>query len=268
LGLQATEVENIHVLARRSQRRLRTGQRLWWWWWWLIHGASLGCMFEAALCNGRIKTPNAKGWIFAFTFFGAELSSCLSHDPRFCSNMATYATSTAGIAQFNRVLNEFKSDLTQDDAHDFNFTTSSDLKQVICQLQEEQKLGKRMQNLRRLSAFLEAMDQFDKVVHVFLNASDYLGFIWVRLRLDFSPLILTEGKGPAKLMLLVASSYSEALNTLLDAYQEIGEHMPLLEQYETHIGNNSYLQEIVGLIYQDILKFHHKAMKHFRQRGI
>jgi ankyrin repeat protein len=57
------------------------------------------------------------------------------------------------------------------------------------------------------------------------------------------------------------------LNTLLDAYQEIGEHMPLLEQYESHISSSPYLQEIVGLIYKDILNFHHKAMKHFRQRA-
>ena len=66
----------------------------------------------------------------------------------------------------------------------------------------------------------------------------------------------------------IAGSYSEALNDLLDAYQEIGEHMPLLEQYEPYIKSNPYLQEIVSLIYSDILTFHRKAMKHFRQRGI
>jgi len=44
--------------------------------------------------------------------------------------------------------------------------------------------------------------------------------------------------------------------------------MPLLEQYESHISNNHHLQEIVGLIYKDILDFHRKAMKHFKQRGL
>lgn len=93
--------------------------------------------------------------------------------------MATTVTSTAGAAQFNRVLSEFKRELSQDEVHDFSFTSSTDLKNAILQLQEEQKSKKRMQNLCRLSAFLEAMDQFDRVVHVFLNASNFIGFIWV-----------------------------------------------------------------------------------------
>jgi len=93
--------------------------------------------------------------------------------------MTTTITSTAGTAQFNRVLSEFKRELSQDEIHDFSFIVSTDLKHAILQLQEEQKSKKRMQNLNRLTAFIEAMDQFDKVVHVFLNASNYLGFIWV-----------------------------------------------------------------------------------------
>ena len=96
--------------------------------------------------------------------------------------MATNATSTAGTAQFNRTLGEFKRELSPEEVDDFNFITSTDLKKAILQLQNDQRSEKRMQNLSRLSAFLEAMDQFDKVVHVFLNASDYLGFIWVGLR--------------------------------------------------------------------------------------
>ncbi|KAF2492844.1 ankyrin [Lophium mytilinum] len=165
--------------------------------------------------------------------------------------MATTVQSAVGTAQFNRVLSDFKHELSQDEVDDFKFINSDDLKKAVHRLQEQQKSEKRMQNLRRLSSFLEAMDQFDKVVSVFLNATDYLGFIW----------------GPAKFMLLVAGSYSEALNTLLDAYQEIGDHIPLLEQYESLIHNSLYLQDIVGLIYKDILNFHRKAMKHFRQRA-
>jgi len=93
--------------------------------------------------------------------------------------MATATPSTAGAAHFNRVLSEFKRELSQDEVHDFDFFSSSDLKNTILQLQKEQQSQKRMQNLRRLSAFVEAMDQLDKVVHVFLNATNYLGFIWV-----------------------------------------------------------------------------------------
>lgn len=181
-------------------------------------------------------------------------------------------------SQFDRVLSKFKKDIPQDDVHDFSFVTAEDLKQAIHQLQEEQRSEKRMQNLRRLSAFVEAMDQFDKVIQIFLNASDYLGFVWVSLLGTlmesttltkhtgaresnasgivppiFSPFSLfrpTHAKDSQ-----IAGTYSEALNSLLDAYQEIGEHMPLLEQYEGLIMSNPYLQEILGLVYKDILNF-------------
>lgn len=171
--------------------------------------------------------------------------------------MATAASLTpkslpAATAHFDQVLSEFKAELSQHEVDDFSYTTAADLKEAIHQLQEEQASKKRMQNLRRLNAFVEAMDQYDKVIQVFLNATQYLGFIW----------------GPAKFMLLVASSHGDALNTLLEAYQEIGEHMPLLEQYESLMVNNPYLQQVVGFIYKDILDFHRKAMKHFRQRGL
>lgn len=95
--------------------------------------------------------------------------------------MTTPVISPAGTTQFNRVLNEFKRELSQDEIYDFSFTTSSDLKKEIQRLQEKQKSEKRMQNLRRPSAFVEAIDQFDKVVHVFLNVTNFLGFIWVCL---------------------------------------------------------------------------------------
>lgn len=55
---------------------------------------------------------------------------------------------------------------------------------------------------------------------------------------------------------------------LLDAYQEIGDHMPLLAQYESLVAENTYLREIIGMIYTDIMNFHRKAIRHFRQRGM
>lgn len=95
--------------------------------------------------------------------------------------MTPNAASPAAIAVFNRVLTEFQQELSMDEVDDFTFITADDLKKAVHQLQEEQKSKKRMQNLRRISAFLEAMDQFDKVIQVFLNTTNYLGFIWVSI---------------------------------------------------------------------------------------
>ncbi|OJD34180.1 zinc finger protein [Diplodia corticola] len=157
----------------------------------------------------------------------------------------------AATSPFDQALARFKGQLSDKEIVDFQLTSAEDLKRAILQLQKTQAGEKRMQNLHRLTAFVEAMDQFDKVVQVFLNASDYLGFIW----------------GPAKFMLLVAGSHADALNMLLEAYQQIGEHMPLLPQYESLTISGLYLHQVLGFLYTDILEFHCKALKHFRQRA-
>lgn len=82
---------------------------------------------------------------------------------------------------FNKILASFKATLTQDESENFRFATLDDLKQTVAEIQAEQGSARRLQNLRRIDAFLEAMEQYDKVVQVFLNAADLLAFIWVGL---------------------------------------------------------------------------------------
>lgn len=53
---------------------------------------------------------------------------------------------------------------------------------------------------------------------------------------------------------------------LLDAYEEIGDHIPLLEQYEDLMKRSPELEVILELIYKDILNFHQKAIRHFKNR--
>jgi hypothetical protein len=83
-------------------------------------------------------------------------------------------------SNFCRALEEFKATLSQDDLHDFKLSTLDDLKLSILAIQEKQASERKMKNLTRLKSFLEAMEQYDEVVKVFLNTSDILAFIWVR----------------------------------------------------------------------------------------
>jgi hypothetical protein len=45
-------------------------------------------------------------------------------------------------------------------------------------IQQEQDGRKKMMNMCRIQVCLETMQQFGKVVEVFLNVSDALAFIW------------------------------------------------------------------------------------------
>lgn len=82
---------------------------------------------------------------------------------------------------FERALEAFKADLVvkKKDHEQFKNTSLPDLLKQIEDLQRKQLSQRRGQNLARLKPFLEAMDQFGKVVEVFGNTSEIVAFIWV-----------------------------------------------------------------------------------------
>jgi len=55
---------------------------------------------------------------------------------------------------------------------------------------------------------------------------------------------------------------------LLDAYSQMGEHMPLLEKYKEVFGDNEHMMRVLALLYTDILEFHKRAIRFFSGKGI
>lgn len=53
----------------------------------------------------------------------------------------------------------------------------------------------------------------------------------------------------------------------MDAYQQIGESLPLLSKYQALCQSNQSMEEALALIYKDILEFHKKALRYFRHRS-
>ncbi|KAF2680111.1 hypothetical protein K458DRAFT_393383 [Lentithecium fluviatile CBS 122367] len=152
-------------------------------------------------------------------------------------------------ASFQSVLRNFTRSLTNEQKNQFSGTTLEDLHVAIEEVQQRQALEKRLQSMSRLKRFLEGMKEYDKVITVFLNSSQILAFVW----------------GPMKFLLQTACTFSEAFDALLDAYQQIGEHIPLLTQYEHHFRNQPHMASVLRLFYEDLLDFHWKAMRHFKK---
>lgn len=80
---------------------------------------------------------------------------------------------------FERILEDFKKTLKKRDLENFKHTTYGDITKCIGELQETQHKTRRNQNLRRLEPFVEAIDQYGKVVAIFCNSNDFVPFIWV-----------------------------------------------------------------------------------------
>lgn len=82
---------------------------------------------------------------------------------------------------FQHVLTTFKTKVDPKLASEFQMTTLTDLKGVLSSIQRKHNSERRVRNMGRLSRFLDAMDQYGKVIEVFLNVTDVLAFVWVSL---------------------------------------------------------------------------------------
>ena len=63
----------------------------------------------------------------------------------------------------------------------------------------------------------------------------------------------------------IAHSWVESFDILLDAYRQIGEHIPLLQQYRSLFEQNQHMGLILEMVYKDILEFHRCALSVFRR---
>lgn len=91
-------------------------------------------------------------------------------------------TSQTQSALFQKALDDFKSDLSQAEQDEITYTTLPALKKCILSIQN--KHAKNNKNLTRLLRFLELMEQYSKVIEVFLNTSAILCFVWVSMSCD------------------------------------------------------------------------------------
>lgn len=81
-------------------------------------------------------------------------------------------------AIFQDVLAKFTARLTKEEIKQFKFSSVDDVKDEVLKIQDAQGRRGEMMNLPRIQSFLEAMQDYGKVIEVFLNASSVLCFIW------------------------------------------------------------------------------------------
>ncbi|EMT62723.1 hypothetical protein FOC4_g10006356 [Fusarium odoratissimum] len=84
------------------------------------------------------------------------------------------------------------------------------------------------------------MEHVEKLVTIFLNASDFVAFIW----------------GPIKLALMVATTWTDAVRQLIDAYEEIAEALGNLAFFHNLIQSRDHLKLVLEDYFSDILRFH------------
>jgi hypothetical protein len=138
--------------------------------------------YPASASFWRLATPQST-WdeiqllaIARFTKTRNDLCRCL-----FCKASTISAMATSRSSAFQHVLATFKAKLDPELASEFEITTIVDLKRALASIQHKHNSERRVRNMGRLSRFLDAMDQYGKVIEVFLNVTDVLAFVWVHV---------------------------------------------------------------------------------------
>ncbi|EGU75917.1 hypothetical protein FOXB_13571 [Fusarium oxysporum f. sp. conglutinans Fo5176] len=141
---------------------------------------------------------------------------------------------------FERSLDLFRRELSDDQIKQMVGDNQQTLNDTIQATQNI--LGRRndLCKLTRIQRFLHAMEHVEKLVAIFLNASDFVAFIW----------------GPIKLALMVATTWTDAVRQLIDAYEEIAEALGNLAFFHTLIQSRDHLKLVLEDYFSDILRFH------------
>ncbi|KAI4866834.1 hypothetical protein F4820DRAFT_457366 [Hypoxylon rubiginosum] len=106
------------------------------------------------------------------------------------------------VDAFQRALERFKQSISPGIAYQFSLCTLEDVRNACGDIQKRHGQEGKLRNMRRLQAFIEAMDQLGKVVEVFVNANEFVCFIW----------------GPIKFVLNTTFEEHPPLATVLEDY--------------------------------------------------
>ena len=87
-----------------------------------------------------------------------------------------------GSRIFEEALSDFKKGLSKKELAQFQYADFKDVEDTIKDIEHDQGAKKRMQNIARIKPFLDAMNQYGKIIEVFLNNSSIIAYIWVSLQ--------------------------------------------------------------------------------------
>ncbi|KAK2667961.1 hypothetical protein RAB80_017152 [Fusarium oxysporum f. sp. vasinfectum] len=159
-----------------------------------------------------------------------------------------------GALDLERRRNLFRRELSDDQIKQMdgvNLMTLNDTIQPTHNILERRNC---LCKLTRIQRFLRAIEHIEKLVAMFLSAdaSGFVAFIW----------------GPIKLALMIATTWTDAVRQLIDAYEEIAEALGNLAFFHNLVQSRDHLKLVLEDYFSDILRLHQCVLDvFFRPEG-
>ncbi|KAF2129964.1 hypothetical protein P153DRAFT_356631 [Dothidotthia symphoricarpi CBS 119687] len=141
--------------------------------------------------------------------------------------------------------------LSPSDQREFNDTTLRDVRKAAREIEQLLAARQCLRNMQRLEPLLNGLEAYAAVVEVLCNGTPYLAWIWT----------------PIKLMMKLATDHISAFEKLMAAYAQIADSLPRFDRLNSAFQNNSDFQQVLAVVYSDIIEFHRKAYEFFRRSG-
>ncbi|KAH7385941.1 hypothetical protein BKA66DRAFT_403042, partial [Pyrenochaeta sp. MPI-SDFR-AT-0127] len=129
------------------------------------------------------------------------------------------------------------------DQREFTNTTLRDVQEAAKEIEQQLAARQCLRNLKRLEPLLNGLETYSKVVEVLCNGTPYVPWIWL------------------------ATDHIGAFEKLISAYAQIAENLPRFDRLSNAFRDNPDFQQVLAVIYSDILEFHRQAYKFFRRSG-
>ncbi|KAL8700479.1 MAG: hypothetical protein Q9201_005424 [Fulgogasparrea decipioides] len=165
-----------------------------------------------------------------------------------------------GRAIVKKALDQLKLTLSPDDARYFADTTLQDLWKEARRIEYEQAQRLDMRCMRQIEGFLRTVESYSGVIEVFCQGFSPMAFVWGPIKL----ILLDTGRRVTSPSMLVFGVIMLTRGPI--AYSAIGDVLPRLDKLKAAFGDTADFQQILGLIYSDILEFHQRAYKMFRRK--
>ncbi|KIL83643.1 hypothetical protein FAVG1_13126 [Fusarium avenaceum] len=156
-------------------------------------------------------------------------------------------------AAFNTAIHEFKAGLNDQALYSKILTTTiKDVYEQAIHIQQEQPRQRSLINLARASLYLERLRDLVAVIDAFVQVTP-----------DIAPLIW----GPVNLLLRWTSDMKSPFDELLHVLEEIGILLPDFNYSAKLFPGGQYINQVLALLFQDILDFYLVFLKFFSSRG-
>jgi hypothetical protein len=164
----------------------------------------------------------------------------------------------------------FARSVSQDDRRTFQNTELQDVRDEALKIERQLRARRTQRNMARLEPFLLGLEHYSKVIEVLCNGTPYLSWIWAPVKLMLSVGLLlrlhTACNSPLTSQCQITMDSLSAFEKLIEAYGKIADLLPRVDRLSAALGTDVNFQNVLALVYSDILEFHRRAYKFVRRR--